>query len=113
MLGSVAASALLLPCISVTHSRSQETFEPVLPVQVQELEEKLASLSGDLAEQRAAVQSAQQSAGEAAQERISALQTQVEEAQIERDQMQTDVHSLQHELQDQDRRYREVCSSDA
>lgn len=80
-------------------------------LQVQELEEKLAALSDDLTAQRSAVESAQRSAGDAAQERIDELQAQVEETQIERDQMQTDVHSLQQQLHDQDRRYREVCSN--
>jgi molecular chaperone GrpE (heat shock protein) len=77
--------------------------------QVQELEEKLAEACEDLAVQRAAVEAAQRSAGVASQERIAEFQAQLEETQIERDQLQADVHSLEHQLQDQDRRYREVC----
>lgn len=102
----LAKSASCAPTFELCHASQQsDSF------QVQELEEKLAALSQDFTAQRSAVEAAQQSAGEAAQERISVLQTRVEETLIERDQMQTDVHSLQLELHDQDRRYREVCSS--
>lgn len=77
-------------------------------VQVHEFEAKLAALADDLAAQKSATEAAARSAGDAAQQHVSDLQAQLEQVQIERDQMQTDVHSFEQQLHDQDQRYREV-----
>jgi chromosome segregation ATPase len=89
-------------------SQVSRNCEQLVNLQVEELEECFADLSEELQSFKTQAEAAQRSAGDAADERAAALHAQVEELQYARGEAEAEVHSMEQQLKEQDRRYREV-----